>query len=87
MKDRMYEVIINMIDDVKTFVSLANKFEGSIRVCSEEYTVDGKSLLGVFSLDLTKPVKVYVSPTENDTDALKSMELFARDCMPLFVGQ
>lgn len=86
MRDRVYEMWINLVTDVNELVRLANRFEGRVQVCTEEYKVDGKSLLGVFSLDLSKPVKVYVWPAEGDLDAASAMEAFARDHMPLFTA-
>ena len=50
---------LNQIDDVKTFVRYAEKCEAKVTVRSYDgYIVDGKSIMGVFSLDLSKPVKV-----------------------------
>lgn len=55
------------IDEIKKFVQLANKCKDNITVKSNGYIVDGKSILGIFSLDLSKPVIVEV---KNHEDAL-----------------
>ena len=55
------------IDEIKKFVQLANKCKDKITVKSNGYIVDGKSILGIFSLDLSKPVIVEV---KNHEDAL-----------------
>ena len=55
------------IDEIKEFVQLANKCKDKITVKSNGYIVDGKSILGIFSLDLSKPVIVEV---KNHEDAL-----------------
>lgn len=49
---------VNTMEDIKTFVSYLNQFPGDVDVSSAQYVVDGKSILGVFSLDLEKPLTV-----------------------------
>ena len=57
---------MNTIEDVKHFVTAANAQVSDIDVVSGRYLVDAKSLLGLFSLDLTKPVDVVVHGTPGD---------------------
>ena len=57
---------MNTIEDVKHFVTAANAQVSDIDVVSGRYIVDAKSLLGLFSLDLTKPVDVVVHGTPGD---------------------
>ncbi len=57
---------MNTIEDVKHFVTEANAQISDIDVVSGRYLVDAKSLLGLFSLDLTKPVDVVVHGTPGD---------------------
>lgn len=49
---------INEINDVYTLVNTLVAFDGDVDLESGRYKVDGKSLLGIFSLDLRKPVKL-----------------------------
>lgn len=49
---------VNTMEDIKTFVSYLNQFPNDVDVSSAQYVVDGKSILGVFSLDLDKPLTV-----------------------------
>ena len=42
------------IDDVKTFVGAAQDMPFDIEIVSGKYVVDGKSIMGIFSLDLSK---------------------------------
>ena len=44
---------LNTIEDVKSFVDAANKFNGRITVRNMHYAVDGKSIMGIFSIDLS----------------------------------
>ena len=60
------------IEDVYTLVKILMTFDSEVDLESGRYKVDGRSLLGIFSLDLTKPVKL-IFHDENKAD-----ELFAR---------
>ena len=51
-------VLLNKITDIKEFVNLASKCQGDVVVKSGNFAVDAKSLMGLFSLDLTKPLSV-----------------------------
>jgi len=57
---KAYEVVLNSNIDVKDFVNIASKFSFDIDLVSGRYVVDGKSIMGVFSLDLSKAIKVEV---------------------------
>ena len=52
------KVLLNKVTDVKEFVDLATKCRGDITVGSGRFAVDAKSIMGLFSLDLTKPLQV-----------------------------
>ena len=49
---------LNSIDKVKSFVNTAVNFDFDINLISDNYVVNGKSILGIFSLDLAKPVEI-----------------------------
>ena len=55
-----YSATINLdsTTDVKNFVNLVIKHSCDVDLISGRYVVDAKSILGVFSLDLTKPITV-----------------------------
>lgn len=55
-----YEIKLDTIDKVKKFISIVDKFENDIDIISNRYIVNAKSLMGVFSLDLTKQLKVII---------------------------
>lgn len=52
------QVLLDKITDVAKFVQLATKCTDDIVVSSGNYRVNGKSLLGLYSLDLSKPVMI-----------------------------
>ena len=56
----MYETTIqlNAINDVKDFVNKVMLFNYDIDLVSGRYAIDAKSIMGIFSLDLSKPIKL-----------------------------
>ncbi len=54
----MYEmkIQIDTIDKVKKFVAAITQFDGEFEIYSGKYIIDAKSILGIFSVDLSKPV-------------------------------
>lgn len=53
-------VLLGTINDVKEFVSVVTRFDFDVDLISGRYAVDAKSIMGIFSLDLSKPIKVDV---------------------------
>ena len=51
-------VLLDKITDIKDFVNLSSKCRDAVVVKSGHYKVNAKSLLGLLSLDLSKPLKV-----------------------------
>lgn len=71
---REAEVLLNSIDKVKRFVSITTKFDANMDLVKGRYTVDAKSIMGIFSLDLSKALilRIYEGKESIDTilDAL-----------------
>lgn len=53
-----FTINVNKIDEVKEFCDLCSKCVGEVEVYSGRYIVSGKSIMGLLSLNLTKPLKV-----------------------------
>ena len=51
-------VLVSTINDVKEFVSIVSMYDFEVDLISGRYKVDAKSIMGIFSLDLSKPIKV-----------------------------
>ena len=51
-------VNLNEAEKVKTFVGIVSSMEGDFDLISDRYVINAKSLLGIFSLDLSKPVRL-----------------------------
>ena len=52
---------INTIEDVKNFVTTVTKCNYEVDIVSGRYAIDAKSIMGIFSLDLSKPCLLYTS--------------------------
>jgi phosphotransferase system HPr-like phosphotransfer protein len=65
---KKFFIKLTTIDDVRNFVTAANMQCADIDVVSGRYVVDAKSILGLFSLDLSKPIEVHVYGTEKDAE-------------------
>ncbi len=55
-----FNLMLSSINDVKDFVNIVNKYDFDVDLTSGRYVVDAKSIMGIFSLDLSKPIKVEV---------------------------
>ncbi len=71
-------VNLNRVEDVKTFVGLAGTYGCDIMVKNMErgFTVDGGSIMGMFSLDLSKPVIVHIEDEKTGRKFKKDVEKF-----------
>ena len=65
-----FNVKITTIDDVKNFVSTVMRFEYDIDLVSGRYAIDAKSIMGIFSIDLSKELKLIAHT--NDATELKN---------------
>lgn len=54
----MCKVMLNSIDKVKQFVNITSKVDGDVFLQSGRYIIDAKSIMGIFSIDLTKPLEM-----------------------------
>lgn len=53
-------ILLKEAQNIKTFVSIINKYPCDIDLRSGRYVVDAKSILGIFSLDLSKPITMEI---------------------------
>lgn len=51
-------ITLSSIDDVKVFVNEINMLPCDADLISGRYTVDAKSIMGIFSLDLSQPIEL-----------------------------
>ncbi len=66
------QISLNSIDKVKSFVNTLAKFDCDFDLVSGRYVIDAKSIMGIFSLDLSKPIDLNIHATE-DLDSILSI--------------
>lgn len=65
-------ISLNSIDKVKAFVNDISKYDFDFDLVSGRYVIDAKSIMGIFSLDLSKPIDLAIHA--GDTDMGEIME-------------
>lgn len=65
---KTFNILLSSINDIKAFVNIVNKYEFDVDLTSGRYVVDAKSIMGIFSLDLSKPIKVDVHAEGEDSE-------------------
>lgn len=71
------EIYLDTFDKIKSFVNKTYNLDYELDLISGRYVVDGKSIMGIFSLDLTKPIEVrIVKVAEGTVPYPKELEEF-----------
>ena len=71
-----YKVLINSITRVKAFALAASTLPFDVSACSGKYVVDAKSIMGLFSLDLSKEIEVVIYIGKYDRKYLSVFDEF-----------
>lgn len=66
---------LSFAEEVKTFVNVANRYDYDMDLRVGRHVVDAKSILGIFSLDLSKPITLEVYADDCD-DLLNDLKAF-----------
>ncbi len=64
------KISLNSIDKVKSFVNDLTKFDADFDLISGRYVIDAKSIMGIFSLDLSKPIDLNIHAEGDAEDIL-----------------
>ncbi len=51
---------LSLAENVKQFVNIVNRFKYDVDLRAGRHVVDAKSILGIFSLDLSKPITMEI---------------------------
>ena len=72
----MQKVVIslNSIDKVKSFVNTISQYDFDFDLISGRYVIDAKSIMGIFSLDLSKPIDLTIHTDEDTTEVMATLE-------------
>lgn len=72
---KAFNMTLASINDVKDFVNLVSRYDFDVDLTSGRYVVDAKSIMGIFSLNLSKPIKIEIHSDDCD-DFVKQLERF-----------
>nr|WP_302597774.1 HPr family phosphocarrier protein [uncultured Cellulosilyticum sp.] len=70
------QISLNSIEKVKQFVNLINVYDCDFDLSSGRYIIDAKSIMGIFSLDLGKPLRLDIYDDEIADEVIKALTPF-----------
>ena len=70
------QISLNSIDKVKSFVNEITKYDNDFDLVSGRYVIDAKSIMGIFSLDLSKPIDLNIHADSNLDDILAALDSY-----------
>ena len=70
---KQFNIKLSLAENVKTFVNMVNRYPYDMDLRAGRHVVDAKSILGICSLDLSKPItlEVYSDDCEDLMNDLK----------------
>lgn len=72
-----FKINLNTFEKIKEFINVIYRVECNLKLTSGRHVVNGKSLMGIFSLDLTKPIDVIIiNEKQNPNYFPKELEAF-----------
>ena len=69
-------ISLNSIEKVKQFVNLISKYDGDFDLTYGRYVIDAKSIMGIFSLDLSKPLKLDIHDDQSASMLMMHLKEF-----------
>ena len=69
------QISLNSIDKVKSFVNTITKYD-NFDLVSGRYDIDAKSIMGIFSLDLSKPIDLNIHADGNVDEILTALDAY-----------
>lgn len=67
------KISLNSIDKVKSFVNTISQFDSDFDLISGRYVIDAKSIMGIFSLDLSQDIDLTIH-AENDAEIVEALK-------------
>ena len=68
------QISLNSIDKVKSFVNTVSQYDYDFDLISGRYVIDAKSIMGIFSLDLSKPIDLTIYTDTNVDEVLEALK-------------
>ena len=73
------KICLNSIEKVKSFVNDITRFDVDFDLVSGRYVIDAKSIMGIFSLDLSKPIDLNIHAEEELESVLNTLQPYIVD--------
>ena len=73
------KICLNSIEKVKSFVNYITRFDADLDLVSGRYVIDAKSIMGIFSLDLSKPIDLNIHAQEEMDTILTALQPYIVD--------
>ena len=70
---KTFNLLLSSINDVKDFVNIVSKYDFDVDLTSGRYIVDAKSIMGIFSLDISKPIDLNIH-TDDDEEIMEAIK-------------
>lgn len=67
-------ISLQAINDVKEFVNIVMRFDFDVDLVSGRYAIDAKSIMGIFSLDLSKPIDLNIHAEDGADEVLEVLK-------------
>lgn len=68
------KISLNSIDKVKAFVNTITKYDLDFDLISGRYVIDAKSIMGIFSLDLSKPIDLTIHGENGVAEVMEALK-------------
>lgn len=66
------KIMLASVNDVKEFVSAVTLANCDVDIAADRYVIDAKSIMGIFSLDLSKPLELRINSSDaNEVDGIR----------------
>ena len=68
------QVNLNSVEKVRAFVNSVNTFDSEFDLVSGRFVIDAKSIMGIFSLDLSKPIDLNIHAEDGIDEVLAALK-------------
>lgn len=68
------KICLNSIEKVKSFVNDITRFDADFDLVSGRYVIDAKSIMGIFSLDLSKPIDLNIHAEDGTDEVMAALK-------------
>ncbi len=68
------KISLNSIDKVKSFVNTVALMDCDLDLVSGRYVIDAKSIMGIFSLDLSQPIDLNIHAERGEDEILEKLK-------------